>query len=110
MQSYTDCSQEKKMDKTEMIERALEPYVVDRGPYEGCDVRWDALAQQAIVIECEVEHIPGYDVEGRSDWVTCLRGRSPLIDGYLDIDGKHGAPGKYLFIGLPLEEEDVTQV
>jgi len=51
-------------------------------------------SKEAIVIECEVEHI------NSPDWETITRIKMGMIIG------KYGTPGKALAIILPLEKED----
>ena len=95
------------MDKREMIERALAPHIIKSFDYDGNEMRDldpEILAEQAIVIECEVEHIesPAGDATRVRYWHD-----SRYYEGML-LDEIHGEPGKYIFFGLPLGEEDGT--
>jgi len=98
-------------EKREMIERALERFwqvgqVTHRPPIPCPYLDFDALADQAIVIECEVEHgryedqyKPVYDKD-----VTYIQGGD---GGWpLHYNGHHGTPGSALAIILPLPKED----
>jgi len=59
-----------------------------------------ALAEQAIVIECEVEHRSA----PQSLWAYTWAGSLDKISG-LAIEGHHGTPGKAIAIIVPLEED-----
>ena len=83
------------MDKREMIERALGEHLWSSGLILG----HDTLAEQAIVIECEVEH--GYlGISGKPYTNVIVYDIGAHI-----MDGHHGTPGKAIAIILSLEEE-----
>lgn len=84
------------MDKREMIERALGSLLgVDFQCGEFMDINYDALVDQAIVIECEVDNTYGAP---ESPWT--------LIRGEFSMQGCHGTSGKALAIIIPLQEDD----
>jgi len=63
----------------------------------------DALAEQAIVIECDIKQYgKPYPVETELLFPTATNEDG----GVLYFDGHHGTPGKALAIIVPLEEED----
>jgi len=103
------------MTKREMIERALGPFIDLGACYLGASASIiDALAEQAIIIECEVEHFyeeirnPNLRLDLTPDdppqemWIKVAKTRI----GRHYLDGHHGIPGKALAIIVPLEEED----
>ena len=103
-------------DKREMIERALGRHKA-KADWMSSPFPLDlsTLTDQAIVIECEVEHIlPGVDPVGCPNGWTIIDGIFNLpypVEDYpheefrYEKEGIHGTPGKALAIIVPLEEE-----
>ena len=90
------------MNKREMIERAMGPFTDLAACYLGGEgAMIDALAEQAIVIECEVEH--GCTAPYKEYTKTFIKPIDSVWN--LMLDGVHGTPGKALAIIIPLKEE-----
>lgn len=94
------------MDKRDMIERAFESYLeqLDWSAFGLETVEFfDALADQAIAIECEVEHDKGWP--GVKAYTSI---KFPSADEYRDwlsYSPQDFPEGKALAIIIPLEEE-----
>lgn len=96
------------MDKREMIERAL-GQCLDSGGLNPIarESIVDALADQAIVIPVEVEHIGEQPMRLASTFIQEDPNMAALHCNYIevDLDGHHGTPGKALAIIVPLEND-----
>ena len=98
------------MDKREMIERALDSYLdeLDWNAF-GLETAefFSALADQAIVIECEVEHGKTESGFGMTD--VPIQARPSLGSPYRwvirSVEGHWGTPGKALAIIIALEKK-----
>lgn len=112
-------------ERREQIERALGPYLRE-GWYEveplntyGYDMQkaYDALAEHAIIVEAEVEHIlPDVDPMGCPGGYTIIDGifnlpygPQPYGEFRYEREGLHGKPGKAWVIIVSLEEEEKTK-
>jgi len=96
------------MNKREMIERAMGPFTDLAACYLGGEgAMIDALADQAIVIECEVEHGKTESGFGMTD--VPIQARPSLGSPYRwvirSVEGHWGTPGKALAIIIALEKK-----
>ena len=103
------------MDNREMIEKALGPYLLrHRFLKPGTNIAMidiksldlDALAEQAIVIECEVEHSADFSDEVNSTLIRDSTRHRRLIYA---MDGIRGIPGKAIAIIVSLERHGNTE-
>lgn len=99
--------EEARMTNQEILERALGQYQSETDDICGFKVApgldYDALADQMIAIECEVEH----RIDGDGKWTQVYSREKPYVN--VKVDGWPGETGPALIIILhvPEEEEDV---
>ena len=80
-------------EKREVLRRVLFP--LTKRPIEICDLV-NTLAREAIVIECEVEHIKdtsGWQTLVNGDFVSVPEILRPIPMFSWQLPGKHGKPG-----------------